>query len=167
MRYVLTCFVALFLFHPSFCQDTFTLSGTVKDASDGEALIGVNVYAREQKVGVSTNVYGFYSITLPKGMHTLVITYVGYHKVEKEIELNEDTTLNLELSEAGNVLDEVVVTAEKEDHNVKSVEMSVNKVEMRTIRKMPALLGEVDVIRSIQFLPGVSSVGEGSSGFNV
>lgn len=167
MRYILACFIGLLLGHPSFSQDTFTLSGTVKDVSDGEALIGVNIYAREQKVGVSTNVYGFYSITLPKGTHTLVMTYVGYHQVEKEIVLEANTTLNQELQAEGNVLEEVTVTAEREDHNVKSLEISVNKVEMRTIKKMPALLGEVDVIRSIQFLPGVSSVGEGSSGFNV
>ena len=167
MRYVLTCILVLLLLKSSFSQDTFTLSGTVKDAADGEALIGVNVYAAEQKVGVSTNVYGFYSITLPQGSHTLVLSYVGYQKTERRVVLDANTVLNLELRAEGNVLDELVVTSEREDHNVKSVEMSVNKVEMRTIKKMPALLGEVDVIRSIQFLPGVSSVGEGSSGFNV
>jgi hypothetical protein len=166
MRYILT-FLSIFFFYTVSAQSTYTISGTIQDASNGEDIIGVNVYAREQKVGASTNVYGFYSLSLPKGVHTLVFSYLGYHKVEKTIDLNENTTLNIELKEEGNVLGEVIVTAEREDANVRSVEMSVNKVEMKTIKKMPALLGEVDVIRSIQFLPGVSSVGEGSSGFNV
>jgi hypothetical protein len=144
-----------------------TVSGTIKDAANGEALIGVNVYHPLLKVGVSTNVYGFYSMTLPPGEHTLLVSYVGYHSVEKKLNLTENLSLDIELKDKGNFLEEVVVSAEREDANVKSVSMSVNKVEMRTIKKMPALLGEVDVIRSIQFLPGVSSVGEGSSGFNV
>lgn len=144
-----------------------TISGTIKDAANGEALIGVNVYHPVLKVGVSTNVYGFYSMTLPQGEHTLLFSYVGYHSVERSLNLKDNVTLDIELKDKGTYLEEVVVSAEREDANVKSVSMSVNKVEMRTIRKMPALLGEVDVIRSIQFLPGVSSVGEGSSGFNV
>lgn len=155
----------LFLAFPLSAQ--VTVSGTVKDAANGEALIGVNVYHPQLKVGVSTNVYGFYSMTLPPGKHTLLVSYVGYHSVEKMLDLQENMSLDIELRDKGNQLEEVVVSAEREDANVKSVSMSVNKVEMRTIKKMPALLGEVDVIRSIQFLPGVSSVGEGSSGFNV
>lgn len=160
--------VTVFLFlQTAFSQETYTISGTIRDAADGEVLIGVNLYAREQKQGTSTNVYGFYSLTLPKGTHTFSISYVGYHNVVKTIELNGNMTQNFELKDEGKQLEELQVTAKREDENVRSVEMSVNKIEMRTIKKMPALLGEVDVIRSIQFLPGVSSVGEGSSGFNV
>lgn len=155
----------LFLSLPIYAQ--FTVSGTIKDEANGETLIGVNIYAKEQKTGVSTNVYGFYSLSLPAGTHTLIVSYVGYHSLEKVINVKEDQTLNIELKDKGTILQEVVIQAEKEDANVKSVSMSVNKVEMRTIKKMPALLGEVDLVRSILYLPGVSSVGEGSSGFNV
>lgn len=148
-------------------QQTFTISGNVKDITDGEALIGVNVYAKEQKQGTSTNVYGFFSITLPAGENTITFSYVGYQSSIITVSLSENITRNIDLQPEGNILNEVVISEEAADHNVKSVEMSVNKVEMKTIKKMPALLGEVDVIRSIQFLPGVSSVGEGASGFNV
>lgn len=145
-----------------------TLSGYVKDAASGEALIGVSVYVKERGTGAVTNPYGFYALTLPAGTYTLVFTFVGYEKVTQSVTLGAlDQKLNLELREEGNQLAEVVVTATREDDNVRSVEMSVNKVEMKTIRRMPALLGEVDLVRSIQLLPGVSTVGEGASGFNV
>ncbi len=148
-------------------QNNFTISGKISDAKNGEGMIGVNVYLKELKIGTSTNVYGFYSITAPKGKYTLTASYIGYNSVSKEYTLEQNQTLNLELIEEGKLLEELVITGKREDDNVKNIEMSVNKVEMKTIKKMPAFLGEVDVIRSIQFLPGVSSVGEGSSGFNV
>lgn len=161
--------IFLFLISPLllFSQNKFTVSGTIKDATNGETLIGAAVFETTNKVGNQSNVYGFYSLTLPEGNYTLTFTYVGYETIKKTISLTKDIQLNIELPEAGELLKEVVITSKKEDDNVKSLEMSVNKVEMKTIRKMPALLGEIDVIRSIQFLPGVSSVGEGASGFNV
>jgi hypothetical protein len=145
----------------------YTVSGYVKDKANGEDLIGVSIYVSNAQVGTQTNAYGFYSITVPEGNNTLVLSYIGYQTIEKEITINENTTLGFELEEEDLQLEEVVVTAVRGDENVKSLEMSVNKVEMKTIKKMPAFLGEVDVIRSIQFLPGVSTVGEGASGFNV
>lgn len=149
-------------------QEKFTLSGYVKDASSGEGLIGVSVYIQEIKSGTQTNAYGFYSLTLPKGTYNAILTYIGYEKITKKIELNsKNEKVDFELKEDSQFLEEVVVSTKKEDDNVKSIEMSVNKVEMKTIQKMPALLGEVDLIRSIQYLPGVSTVGEGTSGFNV
>lgn len=148
-------------------QNKQTISGYVKDQSNGEGLIGVSVYVREVGTGVTTNTYGFYSITLPDGEYNMVYSYIGYQKQVKPITLQADQTLNVEMSPEGENLEEVVISTKKEDENVKSVEMSVSKVEMRTIRKMPALLGEVDLIRSIQLLPGVTTVGEGASGFNV
>ncbi|WP_204356519.1 TonB-dependent receptor [Arcticibacterium luteifluviistationis] len=144
-----------------------SLSGYISDAENGEGMIGLSVYVKEAKTGTQTNAYGFYSITLPQGDYTLVLTYLGYETLEKNISLTENQTLNLEMTSVSSALDEVVVKAEREDQNVKSMEMSVNKVDMKTIKKMPAFMGEVDVIRSIQFLPGVSTVGEGASGFNV
>jgi CarboxypepD_reg-like domain/TonB-dependent Receptor Plug Domain len=145
-----------------------TISGYVKDIKNGEGLIGVSVYIKELATGNTTNTYGFYSLTVPQGQYTFVFSYVGYNKIIKELAVgNEPINLSLEMIEEGTALQEVIVSAKKEDDNVKSIEMSVNKISMKTIQKMPALLGEVDLVRSIQLLPGVSSIGEGSSGFNV
>ncbi len=148
-------------------QEKFTLSGYVKDAKSGEKLIGVVVYKAGSNIGVNTNEYGFYSLSLPKGNHTIVFSYIGYKKIEKEINLDKNTKLDLELTEDIIEGEEVVITDKKEDENIKSIEMSVNKLDIKFIQKMPALLGEVDIVRSIQLLPGVSTVGEGASGFNV
>ncbi|MGL4629858.1 MAG: TonB-dependent receptor [Leadbetterella sp.] len=148
-------------------SQSFTISGNVKDAENGEDLIGVSIYVKELKIGTQTNAYGFYSLTAPKGVYTAVLTYIGYNTKNVILDFNNNKSQNIELSEESRTLDEVIISTKKEDENVKSIEMSVNKVEMKTIKKMPAFLGEVDVIRSIQFLPGVSSVGEGASGFNV
>nr|WP_157474914.1 TonB-dependent receptor [Dyadobacter sp. Leaf189] len=148
-------------------QNRHTVSGYVKDKANGEGLIGVSVYVREASTGVVTNPYGFYSITLPDGTYTLVFSYIGYQKVTREVTLDADKTISIEMEDESNQLQEVTVSTQREDENVRSIEMSVNKVEMKTIRKMPALLGEVDLIRSIQLLPGVTTVGEGASGFNV
>ncbi|GAB3249834.1 TonB-dependent receptor [Larkinella harenae] len=145
-----------------------TVSGYIKDAANGEGLIGVSVFVKETGSGVTTNSYGFYSLTLPAGTYNLVYSYVGFSKQNRTIDLTgENVRLNIELQEEGRDLQEVTVSTKREDDNVKSVAMSVNTVEMKTIQKMPALLGEVDVIRSIQLLPGVSTVGEGATGFNV
>jgi len=167
MRFIPILLLFIFGLNSSYAQERYTLSGYVKDASNGEGLIGVSVFVRETSSGVATNPYGFYSITLPPGNYTLVYSYVGYGKKELNVSLNKDQILDVELAESTRELQEVVVSLEREDENVKSVEMSVNKLEIKTMRKMPALLGEVDLIKSIQLLPGVSTVGEGSTGFNV
>jgi CarboxypepD_reg-like domain/TonB dependent receptor/TonB-dependent Receptor Plug Domain len=162
--------IILILLHTAFfvtSAQNISISGTVKDASNGEGMIGVNVYLKELKVGVQTNVYGFYSITAPKGTYQASLTYVGYKNVVKSIDFDQNKTVDFEMSDDAKLLEEVVISTKKEDENIKNIEMSVNKVEMKTIKKMPAFLGEVDLVRSIQFLPGVSSVGEGASGFNV
>ncbi len=145
----------------------YSISGYVKDAKNGEALIGALVYKKETQTGVSTNEYGFYSLTLPEGKHTLLISFVGYANIQQEIDLTKNITLNFEPKEQGRDLQEVEITAEAADKNVKSMEMSVAKIDIKQIQKMPALLGEVDVIKTIQLLPGVTTVGEGASGFNV
>lgn len=150
-----------------FAQDKVTISGYIRDKADGEALIGASVFLKEANVGIQTNVYGFYSLSVKPGNYTFIVSYVGYETVELKLNLSKELQKNIELIGSSNQLNEVVVSAEAPNENVKSLEMSVSKVSMSTIRKMPALLGEVDVIRSIQFLPGVSTVGEGSSGFNV
>lgn len=146
----------------------FTVSGYIKDAANGEGLIGVSVYVKETGAGAVTNSYGFYAVTLPPGSYSLVISYVGYLKQTRLVTLrDENIHLNSELSQAGEELQEVVVSTKREDDNVKNIEMSVNRIDVKTLQRIPALLGEVDVVRSIQLLPGVSTVGEGATGFNV
>lgn len=148
-------------------QDKFTISGYIKDQKNGEALIGANILKKGTSIGVSANEYGFYSLTLPKGKHTIVATLIGYKIIEFEVNLEKNISKNIELLEDSKQLDEVVITGEAEDKNVKSMEMGVAKLDIKQIKKIPALFGEVDVIRSIQLLPGVSTVGEGATGFNV
>jgi hypothetical protein len=157
----------LTIFTKSYSQEKVTFSGYVKDARNGEDMIGVSIFINDLKIGVQTNVYGFYSITAPTGKYKVSVSYIGYKTQILSLDFDKNKNVDVELKEDERVLDEIVVSTKREDDNVKTTEMSVNKVEMKTIKKMPALLGEVDVIRSIQFLPGVSSVGEGSSGFNV
>lgn len=157
----------LFLFSWVQAQDRFVLSGTVTDSSNGEDMIGATVFIKENNVGASTNSYGFYSLTLAKGTYTVAVSYVGFETVTKTIELNSNYKWDVSLGEQRLEMKEVVVTGERKDAQVKNMEMGSTKMEMKTISAIPPLLGEVDIIRSIQLLPGVSSVGEGASGFNV
>ena len=152
----------LIIFTKSYSQEKVTLSGYVKDARNGEDMIGVSIFINDLKIGVQTNVYGFYSITAPTGKYKVSVSYIGYKTQTLSLDFDKNKNVDVELKEDERVLDEIIVSTKREDDNVKTTEMSVNKVEMKTIKKMPALLGEVDVIRSIQFLPGVSSVGEGA-----
>lgn len=151
----------------TFSQTKNTVNGYLKDVSDGEKLIGATVYVLEAKTGVSTNVYGFYSITLPAGDYTLEFSYIGYEKKIQQISLTENIQLDVELRSEAKELQEVIVTSEGENARAQNLEMSVAKLDISTIQKMPAFLGEVDIIKSLQSLPGVSTVGEGTSGFNV
>ncbi|MBD2754857.1 TonB-dependent receptor [Spirosoma validum] len=145
-----------------------TVSGYIKDAANGEGLIGVSVYVKETSTGAVTNNYGFYAVTVPPGNYNLVISYVGYAKQTRSVDLTDrNIRLDLELQQEGKELQEVTVSTKREDDNVKNIEMSVNQIDVKTLKRIPALLGEVDVIRSIQLLPGVSTVGEGATGFNV
>lgn len=145
-----------------------TISGYIKDAANGEGLIGVSVYVKETSTGAVTNSYGFFAVTLQPGNYNLVISYVGYEKQARTVDLTDhNVRLDLEMKQEGKELQEVVVSTTREDDNVKNIEMSVNKIDVKTLKRIPALLGEVDVIRSIQLLPGVSTVGEGATGFNV
>jgi len=151
----------------AFSQEKFTLSGNITDHKNNETLIGVNIYVSDLKIGTTTNEYGFYSLTLPKGEHQLEISYIGYQTIEKTIILNQNTKNNFALNEGGEELQEVIITDNKSKTNIKSPEMSVNKLSISTIKKMPVVLGEVDVLKSILLLPGVTNAGEGAAGFNV
>jgi hypothetical protein len=148
-------------------KQKFTISGTITDANSNETLIGVNVYFPELKIGAATNEYGFYSLTLPKGDYEITISYVGFESVSETISLTQNTKKNYSLGESGQQLKEVVISSEKNTANIRKPEMSVNKLSISAIKKMPVVMGEVDVIKSILFLPGVTNAGEGQSGFNV
>ena len=144
-----------------------TLYGYLKDSGSGEPLIGATIYAPKLGNGTITNTYGFYSLTIPEGNYTIDFSYIGYATITREIELFTNQRYDLELDEESVQIAEVVIQAKSRDHNVSSTELGVHKLDIKTIQKMPAFMGEVDVIKSIQLLPGVSTVGEGASGFNV
>ncbi len=151
----------------SFSQEKFTLSGTIADLKTKETLIGVNVFILETKTGITTNEYGFYSITLPKGEYTISISYVGYQVIEEKISLNSNIKKNILISESSQLLKEVVIVDNKKRVDIRKPEMSVNKLTIQEIKEMPVIFGEVDIIKSILTLPGVTNAGEGQSGFNV
>lgn len=148
-------------------KQKFTLSGAISDANSNETLIGVNIEIKELKTGVTTNSYGFYSITLPKGKYTVSVSYVGYQTIEETVNLDQNRKRNFFISAGENVLQEVVVTSNDEKLDIRKPEMSVNKLSIATIKKMPVVFGETDILKSITLLPGVTNAGEGASGFNV
>lgn len=145
----------------------FTVSGYVKSNESGENLIGANVYIKESLKGISTNTYGFYSLTLEKGTYTLVVSYIGYKEFSKSIDLSQDQKLNVSLEPNVITTSEVVITGEKEDKNTQSTEVGRFEMPVERIKKLPAFMGEIDVLKTIQLTPGVQSAGEGSSGYYV
>lgn len=157
----------LLLFPTVLAAQKFTLNGYVKDASNGEALIGATIYLKPLNTGTVTNEYGFYSITVAPGSYEAQFSYLGYLTINRTIDLSQNQRIDIELAAESEQLEEVVVQGELEQANVQNMEMSTNKLDIKTIIKVPAFLGEADVLRSLQLLPGVSTVGEGASGFNV
>ncbi|SNB03722.1 putative TonB-dependent outer membrane receptor [Flavobacterium psychrophilum] len=163
---ILTLLVFLLVFATNFAQDRFTISGIISDAKNNETLIGVNISSKNTKAFAVTNEYGFYSLTLPKGDYQIAISYVGFQKIEETISLTQNIKKNYSLLDSEQQLEEVVIT-EKTKSNIRKPEMSVNKLSIATIKQMPVVLGEVDVLKAILLLPGVTNAGEGQSGFNV
>ncbi len=157
--------LSILFFSNAYAQNV-TLSGYIKDAANGEELINASI-VNEKSQGAVTNVYGFYSLTLPAGKYTFTVSYIGYESIEKTLTLKESQTLDFELTEATNQLAEVEVTAKRLDENLNRAEMSTTQLTAKQIKAIPQFLGEFDVIRSITLLPGVTTVGEGASGFNV
>lgn len=151
----------------SYSQERFTLSGTISDAKTKETLIGVNLFILETKSRTTTNEYGFYSVTLPKGEYTISISHLGHESIEEKISLNQNIKKNFLVSESNQLLNEVVIIDNKKRVDIRKPEMSVNKLTIQEIREMPVIFGEVDIIKSILTLPGVTNAGEGQSGFNV
>jgi hypothetical protein len=148
-------------------QTSFTISGSVTDAGNGEELIGTSVTVKGSAgVGTVANGYGFYSLTLPKGNYVIVYHYLGFSDVEKDIKLDANQQINIKLQQAQRELKQVEVSAHKND-NLKKAEMGVSRLDMKELERIPVFFGERDILKSIQLLPGVKSAGEGNSGFNV
>lgn len=148
-------------------QQRFTVSGYVKDQQNGESLIGISVSKAGTGIGTVTNEYGFYSLTLPAGDHDIQFSYVGYTPIKTHISLKGNQTLDIKLDKSSSTLNTVTVIGDKKEKAVNTLNTSINRLDIAQMKKMPTFMGEVDVLRSIQTLPGVQTVGEGASGFNV
>jgi len=144
-----------------------TLSGTISEEATGETMLNVTVNIIELKTGTITNEYGYYSITLPTGNYTVQYSSIGYATIERTISLDENIKLDLSMTEQGEALDAIIITTDVEKMSTKSPQMSVNALSIETIKKIPVVLGETDLIKALTLLPGVSNAGEGAAGFNV
>jgi len=165
--FFLLVFTTLFI-SGYFSQNTFTISGTVEEASSGEVLIGVKVRVNElQGVTTSTNEYGFYSITLKEGVYTLDYNSNGYEVKTENVDLKENLKLNIQLAPKLKEAAEVVISAKKKDANIQSAQTGVEVLDPKQLAKIPVIFGEKDIIKSMQLTPGIKSGGDGSSGFFV
>jgi hypothetical protein len=152
---------------PARSQEKVTLNGYIKDSGNGEELIGVTIYLPQLKAGTTTNPYGFYSITVPKGVYEVQYSYIGYTMQTVSVDLSQDVSRNIELQTEATVIQEVEIRDKPLDANVVDIQMSKNTLNMEQVRKLPALFGEVDIIKNVQMLPGVITAGEGTSSFYV
>ncbi len=149
-------------------QSKYTISGYVRDNKSGEELAGASISVNElPSTGITTNSYGFYSLTIPQGKYTLSVHFIGYEKFTTPIYLTKSITMDFTLSENVRTLDEVVVTAEKRNENITRNQMGVEKLNIQEIKSIPAFFGERDILKTIQLLPGIKSAGEGMAGFYV
>ena len=148
-------------------QQTYTLSGYIKDQKTGENLKGANIIVKNSGDGAVSNDYGFYSLSLEEGEYVLVYSFVGYAVEKRTVNLNEDKRINISLKPEAINTDVVEIEGERPDANIENVEIGSESLDMEKVEEMPALLGEVDVLKTLQLLPGVQSAGEGSSGFRV
>ena len=165
MKHYFCCLLAFLLIGKIHAQQKHTLSGYIADERSGEKLISVRIYDLNSKQGVLTNNFGFYSLTLEEGPVELVVAYAGYESLKKSFTLTEATTLNISLEQYA--VDEVEIVAENQERIEERTEMSTVEIPISQVKKLPALLGEVDVIKAIQLLPGVQSGSEGSTGLYV
>ncbi len=169
--HIIVFFFALFLCISAYANGNvkgeYTISGYITDQSNGESLPGATIYISELKKGTASNIYGYYSISLKPSNYHIVYSYVGYGEITINLNLTSDTSINIELISSAKNLDEVEITGEAVNENITSSQMSVNKIDSKTIKSIPALLGEVDLVKALQLLPGVKFAAEGSSGISV
>ena len=161
------CFLFFILFSLMSFSQNVSLSGYLEDLETGESLIGANVLIKELNIGCSTNNYGFFSLTIPKGEYTIICSYIGYDSINRKIIINKDKSEKFKLSPSSFQIDEVTISTKKEDYNIKSSDLGNVELEVKKLEKLPVLMGEKDILKTLQLLPGVQSGSEGSSGFYV
>lgn len=166
-RFILCFFLTIAAFGTIRAQQKFTLSGYVKDALSGENLIGATIAINGQGKGVNSNAYGFFSITLAAGTYQLSISYTGYETQTSSLQLDKDVNLSINLSPRIIASEEVIVYAKRKDGNVRDAQMGKVDLSISQIKSLPAIFGEVDVLKTLQLLPGVRNAGEGNAGFYV
>jgi hypothetical protein len=167
-------FIFVFIFLPQlpgFSKDdlpkTATLSGFVRDARNGESLMGAVIYPKENPaIGIATNSYGYFSLTLPVGKYSLIVHFLGYKTLIVPIDLKDNIQMAFDLEEESIALKEITITGEKNNNNVVQSEL-ISKINVREIQTIPVILGEKDILKTIQLLPGVTPAGEGNAGFFV
>lgn len=161
------CTLFLFLSSSGVAQNNYTINGIVKDSLSGETLIGVTLkFTSNTQIGTSTNAYGFFSYKLNPGEYDLSVSYIGYKSINRKISINSDMRLDLSMF-PDNILEEIVISAEKRNDNVVNAQMGITKINIAEIRNVPVLFGERDILKTLQLLPGIKSAGEGNSGFYV
>lgn len=148
-------------------QNTVTLSGYVRDAANGTPLVGATVSIEALQRGTTTDSTGHYTLAVSPGTYDVRYNFLGYQEVVRTVSLTEDRSLTVELDRRAIDLEEVLVTGEAADRNVRSLETGVSRLEVKELEELPTFMGTVDIMRSLLLLPGVSTVGEGASGFNV
>lgn len=167
MKYKLTCFF-LVIFIGLQAQKRHTISGTVSDAATGETLIGASVTVLELTgTGVTTNAYGYFSLTIPDGKYSLEFSYLSYASKTLKINHTENKQLTIKLEPASTELQDVVITARSRNYNITSTEIGMEKLEVKQISKIPVIFGEADIMKTLKLTPGIKSAGEGSGGFFV
>jgi hypothetical protein len=167
LKKLLFSFLLLAASSASFAQQKFTLSGTIKDQNTGELMIGATVKIQGNTgLAVASNEYGFYSLLLPQGKYTVVVSYTGYTAITFNLEIKANLKKDWELT-TGQNLNEVVIASVRKDENLSTPAMGTETLNIKAIEKLPVLFGERDVLKTIQLLPGIKSTGEGSSGFSV
>ena len=145
----------------------YEVSGTVRDSLTGKPVIAANLLLNYGKVGIITDTAGYFSYKLPAGNHSIILNRLGYRPFRTKLEVNQDTVFEIRIIQVANDLEEVVITTQAVDQNIIKPILGVSQLSIKTIKKLPAMMGEVDVMRSLQLLPGVTSVGEASNGVNV
>jgi hypothetical protein len=164
-KFLLTLFFTAFSLG-LFAQN-YTISGRISDSKTGEDLVGATVAIQGTTSGVNTNSYGFYSLTIAKGEYKVSFRYLGYEEIIKTVSLTKNTTFNVELTEKSKDIDEVVISAKAEEAKVENKQINVIKLDMQTVRRIPVVFGEIDILKTVTMLPGIISAGEGNSGFSV
>src|SRR5690606_29608696 len=157
----------LLTFSINFAQNRYTLSGTIIDSATNETLIGVSISVKEANINTMTNEYGSYSISVPEGTYTIEASYLGYTLFSEKVSVNGNLRKNIAMQSSETMIETIEITGSSKAVNIRKAEMSVNKLSVEEIKKMPVVLGEVDILKSILTLPGVTNAGEGASGFNV